>query len=187
MKEGVKLALWALLILLGGLCLASFFINLDEPKEQLPDDLLIYEENETVKVTYPSGDTLLISVEGVEIEKYYLNLLWEEVYPREEERFLEVIVMCGASSSNSHAILTPSLDDVYVSDDFGYYEPSFRMEYEPPFLGYEDGKVLSPGEIHIGYIYFEVPERLYNPKLVWKIAGEKVIWKLDLTKPPFSS
>lgn len=187
MKEGVKLALWVL-ILLGGLCLGNFFINLDKPKEQLPDDPLIYEEGEFVEVTYPSGDTLLISVEGIDIEKYYLeeHLRWR-VYPREEERFLEVIVTCGASFSNPHAILTPSLDDVYVSDDFGYYEPSFRMEYWPPHLGYEDGKVLSPGDVHIGYIYFEVPERLYNPKLVWKIGGKEIIWKLDLTKPPFSS
>jgi len=183
MKEGVKLALWVL-ILLGGLCLASFFINLDALKE--------HEEGECVEVTYPSGDTLLISVEGMDIEKYYLeeHLRWgiyPMVYPMEEERFLEVIVTCRASSSNSHAILTPSLDDVYVSDDFGYYEPSFSMEYEPPLLGYEEGKVLSPGEVHIGYIYFEVPERLYNPKLVWRIGGKKIIWKLDLTKPPFSS
>jgi len=98
-----------------------------------------------------------------------------------------VIVTCGAPSSNSNLVFTPSLGDVYVSDDFGYYKPSFMMEYKPPFLGYVDSKALSPGEVHVGFIYFEVPERLYNPKLVWKIVGKKVIWKLDLTKPPFSS
>jgi len=38
--------------------------------------------------------------------------------------------------------------------------------------------------VYAGVIYFEVPERLYNPKLVWKIGGKEIIWKLDLTKPP---
>jgi len=75
--RGIRITL---LILLVVALLLSFFVFYPTPPAQ--NDLLILEEEKFVKVTFTSfGDALLISVDGVDIEKYYLDWLWKKVTP----------------------------------------------------------------------------------------------------------